>query len=294
MVRQRAVLRQMVVLIDDHVAQAATGTDLNVLSHDATRQMRPFPDMHALPEHRLLNLEGSRNRGQAPEVSEEPFGVGRVQRNQRAADRPLVIGEREPGRIAKSVHVRGEVGIHRADIAPVVGIAIAGRPFRLLGGEVVCQQATRPHQRRQEVSTEIRFPAGMRGVEGLQQDSRRKQVVAHGREGVGGAPRHPGRLGRFFREASNPTAFIRVDQPESARIRERHGQRRHRDVRFPGNVELDHLTHVHPVDMIGAEHRDDIRHEIHDQFAIAKNGISRTGVGRHATDPADDRIDVRP
>jgi hypothetical protein len=64
---------------------------------------------------------------------------------------------------------------------------------------------------------------------------------------------------RLLAEVADPAVSGGGDDAEARRLLERHAHRRHGDLGAPLAVEGDHLAHVHAVDVVGGEYRDDVR-----------------------------------
>ena len=107
-----------------------------------------------------------------------------------------------------------------------------------------------------------------------------------------GAPGICGGLLGLLDEARNAQPRIDVHDAELIRLVDRHRQRRDGDRRLALHVKLDHLLDVHPVDVVRAEDRDQVRLGIVDKIEILKNRVggalvpqlAHPHLGRHRDD----------
>ena len=80
--------------------------------------------------------------------------------------------------------------------------------------------------------------------------------------------------------------------PKLSAFLHRDRQRRHGHGGVMLDMEVDHLLHVHPVDMVGAEHRDQFGLGVIEQVEILKDrvggavvpGLAQPHLGRHRGD----------
>ncbi len=98
------------------------------------------------------------------------------------------------------------------------------------------------------------------------------------------------RLPGLLAELAHAAVGERRDDAEGRGLLHRHGDRRHRGVGFLRAVEGEHLAHVHPVDVVGGEHRDDIRRVRLQHIQVLADGIRRAPE-RNAVGPRQQRLD---
>jgi hypothetical protein len=134
------------------------------------------------------------------------------------------------------------------------------------------------------------------GVGGDRVDQRTggEDVVAHRREYLVRRVRQTVDLLRLLPERADPARVVRVDVDDSELV----GQRLrlpdagHRDRGARGDVVVDHLLRVHPVDVVGAEHDDVVRVFVVDEVHALVDRVGGTGeparaeplLGRHRGD----------
>ncbi len=100
-----------------------------------------------------------------------------------------------------------------------------------------------------------------------------EQVIAHRRERAAWRARHLRRIVRLLDEARNAQPRIDLHDAELIRFIDIHRQRRDGNRSLALHVKLDHLLDIHPVDMVRAEHRDQVGLGVVDQIEILKNRI---------------------
>jgi hypothetical protein len=124
--------------------------------------------------------------------------------------------------------------------------------------------------------------AGVR-VQRLHQHVAVEDVVAHGRERLVGVP-GPGRgIGRLLQEGLDPvTVRTNPDDAERGGRFPRYRDPRHRDAGAEAEVSLDHLRRIHPVDVVGAEHRHQVRLLAADEVQRLVDRVGRAGLPARA------------
>src|SRR6185437_6861560 len=98
----------------------------------------------------------------------------------------------------------------------------------------------------------------------LAQNLRIEKIVAHRREAASRRTRHRLRMYGFFLEAHHAQSRIDLEYAEFVGLLDRDWQGGDGDCRLAIAMELDHLRDIHPIDMIGAEDRYQVRFEIID------------------------------
>jgi hypothetical protein len=125
------------------------------------------------------------------------------------------------------------------------------------------------------VPAEIAVPRLVGALERVEQHVGTEQVVAHRRQRERAAAGHgPGGAG-LFHESADALAFVRFHDAELVTLANRHGQGGHAHLGVVGDVEIDHLTDVHAVDVIRPEDRHDVGLEAFDQVDVLVNRIGR-------------------
>ena len=131
-------------------------------------------------------------------------------------------------------------------------------------------------ERRDHVSAEV----GERALpwrDDIDQRLRVEHVVAHRREAALVVAGHRRRLLDLLVEVEDQTVGVGLDDPELARLVLRDGDRRHRHPGADFPVVVDHLARVHPVDVVGAEHADEVGALVGDQIEVLVDRVGRPG-----------------
>ncbi len=173
------------------------------------------------------------------------------------------------------VHVRVEVGVEGADVAPVAPIPFACSGHLVLG-EVVDLRDTFFGQHRDDAAAHVvdAVVVVRVGPQRLDQDVRGEDVVAHGRVRLIGTVGQAGRIRRLLKEGvDRPAVRTGADHTELPTLHSGHTQPRDGHPGPVGQVLLDHLARIHPVDVVGAEHDHDIRLIIVDEVQRLEDRI---------------------
>ena len=241
------------------VGHGGTGNDASVADDgvDGLSDPRQTVAVH------LLIVDEFRRRLTEVVVVDGPFFVVEVQLR--------------PG--GAQIHVRLEVGLEGPDVAPVrlFGGRLPGDP---VGVEVVGEKTARGHQGGNDVLPEV-VAAGLVRVVILQKSLDVvgvENVIAHGRQAhIRIVGKRRGIL-RLFLESHDAPVLVHFDDPELMSFGNGDRDRRHRGDGSVFHVEIHHLTHVHPVDVISAEHGQQIRLEVFDQMRVLVDRIRRSAV----------------
>ena len=182
------------------------------------------------------------------------------------------------------VHVRLEVGVDRADLAPVALVASVGAGHLVLQ-EVVDVRGAVPDQPRDDVAAHA-VPAVLVGrvlAQRLDQHGGVEDVGAHGHERLVRRAVQAGRVGGLFLERLDAAAVGRG--PDHAEVRgggAGHRDRGHGDPGVPVQVGLDHLVRVHPVHVIGPGHQHQVGPVTLDEGQRLVDGVGRAGLPARA------------
>ena len=187
--------------------------------------------------------------------------------------RPAVVVQVEHRVRRDEVHVGRVVRVERADVTPVPPL-----PLVLIGHdvarEVVDVSDAGPRQRRDHVPAEV----GVRVVAGGHDvDERRgvEDVVAHRRQAPAVVTGHRRWLGDLLVEVEDLALLVDLDHPERRGLALGDRDRGDGDAGTRLEVVLDHLARVHAVDVIGAEHADEIRALVVDQVEVLVDRVGR-------------------
>ncbi len=176
-------------------------------------------------------------------------------------DRPLAVVEVEHRQRRDQVHVRGVVGTHRPDVAPVAAVAVVGARH-LVVLVVVDGRLGAVDEPRHDVAAHVVLGALALGVAGdrLGQGVGVEDVVAHRGQHLVGSVGQPLGVLRLLQERPDPVRRLRVDvdHPELVGEVDRLPDRRHGAARARLDVLVDHVREVHPVDVVGAHDDDDV------------------------------------
>ena len=179
------------------------------------------------------------------------------------AQRPLRIVEVELGVDLAEIHVGVEIGVERADVAPVL------RRLLVLVVEPVGVDRCLVDQRRDDVLAEVVVGrlVGV-GLEGADQHVGVEDVDTHRGEREIGRARDRARLLRLLLEPGDPLGFVDRDDAEAAGVGDRHLDGRERDRGLALLVEPQHARVVHLVDVIAREHDQVPRVLAHDRIQV--------------------------
>ena len=197
-----------------------------------------------------------------------------------APDPPLAVVEVERRDPRAQLHVRGEVGVDRPDIAPVwLGT------LRLTRDAILCEVVDEhvraaSEELRDDVAAEIvpRAVAITVVAEYVLEHLALEDVVAHRHERPAGAPRNLRWIGGLFDEADDPAGLIDIDDAKRARLRRGHGERSDREIRIECTMLILHLIDRHLVDVVTAEHGDVRGAGISDEVEVLIDGVGGASV----------------
>ncbi len=120
------------------------------------------------------------------------------------------------------------------------------------------------------------------GDQRVDQRLAREDVVAHGDERALGIVRQRRGARRLLLEADDPPRLIHAEHAELAGVLQGHRPGGDRRVGARLLMEGEHLVHVHPVDVIGAEDGDDVGVEVVDQVQVLEHRVGGAPVPRGA------------
>ena len=109
----------------------------------------------------------------------------------------------------------------------------------------------------------------------VDQRLRVEHVVAHARQAAGVVARHRRRRRGLLVEGDDVALVVRLDHTEVDRLVLRHRDRGHGHAGPDVEMFGDHLTRVHPVDVVGAEHAHDVRPLVVDEVQVLIDGVRR-------------------
>ena len=201
---------------------------------------------------------------------------------------PIRTGQ-HPGPAAR--FIGGEVD--NAHVAPV-GVLLVGLHARhLVGLDVVGVHAPGRHHLGDDRAAEVVVGAAPRiGQQHVHQGLPREEIVAHRHQGPVGIVRHPLGPGGLLLEGHDAPTAVGLQHTELAGLRARRRPGRHRDVRARLLVERQQVVDVHPVDVVGAEDRHDVRVEVVHDVEVLQHGVGGAAIpggpeahlGRHHGD----------
>ncbi len=272
------VRRDVVVLVDDGAAHLRSTADARALHDDAMLQAGVALDHDGAAQHGVVQRGPIHDAARAHHgaVDDAVLDLGRFGLVGAGVDGPVAVGHAEARRGTQCVEVRLVVGVDRADVAPVSVLFIGLGTGDGVGVEVVRHETVGLQHGRQDVFAEVAVAGFVGLAQGVQEDVGVEEVVAHGSERMGGTAGHRARRRlRLLDEIDDAVVIVRLHDAELVAVRELHGQRGHADVRIVPGVEIDHLAHVHAVDVVRAEHRDDVGLEGFDQVDVLVHRIRR-------------------
>ncbi len=198
----------------------------------------------------------------------------------RRRDRPAVVVEVEDRVNRHEVHVRVEVRADRPDVAPVTPVPV-GRAGHVVVREVVDVRRAVADEPRDDVAPHVVRAGLVRrvGRDRLQQHLGAEHVVAHRSEDLVRRVRQPGRVRRLLEKGLDALACpARGDHAELRRLRARHPDARDGHAGAGRHVLVDHLLGVHAVDVVRAEHDDDLRPFVVQQIEVLEDRVAAAGV----------------
>ena len=172
------------------------------------------------------------------------------------------------------IHVGLVIGVDRANVAPVAQVDL-GVALNAIGHEVIGVDRNAFNQARDEIAAKV-VMARRRGRILDQRATQQvgiEKVVTHRGETLPGSTRHRTGRGRLLLEAGYAKPRIDLDDAKLVGFLDRHRDGRDGHGGFALEMELDHLLHVHPVDMVRAEDRNEIRVVILEQVEVLKDGV---------------------
>ena len=203
--------------------------------------------------------------------------LGRRQRLRQREDRPLHVVEVEHRVDGDEVHVRVVERVERPHVAPVAAVALGGAGD-LVGGEVVDVRGAGLDEHRDDVAAHVVRGVARLGVERDDVDQRvgGEHVVAHRRVDLVGRVAQPDGVLGLLAEGGDRLAVGRgLDDPELVGLLDRHPERRDRHRGAGLDVLADHLLGVHAVDVVGAEHDDDVGPLVAQQVEVLVDRVGR-------------------
>ena len=233
-----------------------TRADRDVRQQERLLDAAPRPDLHALEQDRAAH-PGARDDGAAADerLGGDAEDDRRRPRSARAAtlrlggqDRPARVVQVEGGRRREQFHVRGVVGVERADVAPVAA--------SLELGPGVGVDLARAGEERQDVVAEVVRRVPIRGIplEALDQEIGVEEVDAHRGQRTVRVSGHRPRLGRLLVEAHDALVGVDVDDAEARRVGERNVDAADARSRLARHVQAEHPGVVGAVDVVPGEH----------------------------------------
>ena len=227
-------------------------------------------------------------RHDRPDAEQRPVDVGRLpcrtardlrrrQRRMARVHRPLVVVEVEHRHGREQVHVGVVVRVERADVTPValLALVLAGHDVRR---EVVDVGDALGGERRDDVPTDVGVLVVLAGGrDDVDERLGVEHVVAHARQATGVVTWHRRRRRRLLVKREDLAVGRRLDDAERLRVLVRHRDSRDGDTGTRLDVALDHLARVHPVDVVGPEHRDVIGVLVADEVEVLVDGVGRAG-----------------
>jgi hypothetical protein len=151
-------------------------------------------------------------------------------------------------------------------------------------------------QRRDDAAADVVVGVLVFGVEAddVDQCLRGEDVVPHRGEDLLGRVGQARRLRRFLLERPDPGAITDLDHAQLVGLRARPADPGHGHPGAGGDVLLDHLSGVHPINVVGSEHEDVLRRLVDHQVEVLVDGVGRAGeppgppphLGRHRGDVA--------
>ena len=183
-----------------------------------------------------------------------------------------------------------EVGIERADVAPVAPLMVTVARHDV-GRVVIHVSPTLSDQVRDQVAAQVVLGILDRGVgtEGIDQDLHVEHVVAHGDVGLVGSVGETRGIGGLFQERLDLRTAGGIDHAELVGFVPVGPQGGNGDPGARSDVSIEHLTGVHPIDVVRPEHEQVPGLFVVDDVQVLEQRIGRTGeplrtpthLGRH-------------
>ena len=163
-----------------------------------------------------------------------------------------------------------------ADVAPVRAVPFGGAGD-VVEGEVVDAGLALVDEVGNDVPAHVVLgvePLGV-DVQGLHQGVGVEDVVAHGGQELGGVGGQPGRGGRLLDERRDllRIVLVHLDDAELVGHVQRLPDGGDGGLGAAGDVLVHHLGEVHPVNVVGADHDDDVRVGVVDQVQGLVDGV---------------------
>ena len=192
-------------------------------------------------------------------------------------ERPHRVVEAEGRGVGENVHVGLPVGVEIPDVPPVV---VAGLARDAVRQEVIDVDPVAREEIRDDVLAEVVARVGVLRVGGdlLIERLRVEDVVAHRDEAVPGVSRDGLRVLRLLLEADHHAVLVNLDDAEAVRGLLGDPYRRDGEHSALRLVEVQHLRHVHLVDVVGAEHADAGGLHLLDEGDVLVDRVSRAVV----------------
>ncbi len=176
--------------------------------------------------------------------------------------------------------MRVEEGVDRPHIAPVRPVAV-GRARHVVALHVIDGGLAAADEVRHDVATHVvvRGRQLAVGLHRLDEGLRVEDVVAHRGEHFAGAVEETLRVLRLLEEVADARGVggVDVDDAELVGKGDRLADAGDRRPRPGGDVGVQHLPEVHPIDVIGADDDDDVGLLVIDEVEALQNGVGRPG-----------------
>jgi hypothetical protein len=286
--------------------------------HDHSRKARAPADV-AIGQHHRLADAGKAAHLDAGEQQAAPRGRARddavvrdERRDRRAAppvlvvhelrrggddrvgpDRPLAVIEVEAGDGIGEVQVRLEIGVERADVAPVF-LDLLGRADAR-GGETVGHRLAVLDDVRDHVPAEVppRMRIGGVAAQFLEQEIGVEHVDAHGGQREVRVAGNAGRVFRLFDEGGDHVVLVDRHDAEAGGLPSRHDQHAHGHVRARIDVLAQHQLVIHLVDVIARQDHHIARGVRLDDVDVLVDRVGGAFVPQHFVDPLRGGQDVK-
>ncbi len=113
-------------------------------------------------------------------------------------------------------------------------------------------------------------------MQGFEKRTSGKKIVAHGGEDLIGIAGNGGGVGVLLVEGENAVVRAGFDDAEFVRVFSGHGNGGDGAGGARMLVRVDHVRDVHPIDVIGAEDRDDVGLGLLDEVDVLVDGVGRS------------------
>ncbi|MBG9885462.1 hypothetical protein ABE10_02440, partial [Bacillus toyonensis] len=195
-------------------------------------------------------------------------------------DRPFHVVEVEHREGRDEVHMRVEERVDRPHVPPVGAVA-RRRPWHLVLAHVVEPGLASLDERRHDVTAHVVIGGGELavGLDGLDEGVGVEDVVAHRGQHLVRCVRQAGRVKGLLQKPIDPAGAVRgnVDDAELGGKGERLTDPRDGGFRARRDMCLEHLTEVHAVHVVGADHDHDVRPLVGDEVQALQDGIGGAG-----------------